>query len=333
METNPKNGFDMNRREILKSFALVLAGGLVINNVPGIAGAIVFGKKKGEQRQDIDPLKGIEENSDNKPDIVAIRNGEPDEMFRKGIEEFGGMKAFIKPGQKVIIKPNASFDSAPEYSANTNPILVGEIVRQALAAGASEVSVFDHTLNDWRSSYKNSGIEDAVRKAGGRMLPANEENLYEKISNHKAKRLKETALFKPLLDADVIINVPVLKNHGGAKMTCAIKNLMGYIWDRRYLHSNDLNQCIAELPLYIKPTLTIVDAYRVMLSNGPRGTGLSDVELIKYQLISPDMVALDSIAAQIMKYNLDEVSYIKIAEDLGFGTSDIKKLNIKRIDV
>lgn len=266
------------------------------------------------------------------PDLVAVRNGEPDKMFRKGIEALGGMKRFVKPGQKVIIKPNVSFDASPEYGSNTNPALVEEIVRQALAAGAAEVSVFDHTLNNWRSSYKNSGIEDAVTRAGGKMLPANDEELYENRSDPRAQKLTQTAVFKPLLDADVIINVPVLKNHGGAKMSCAIKNLMGCIWDRRMMHRNDLNQSIAETLLYMKPALNVVDAYRVMIANGPRGTGLEDVEVIKYQLISADPVAADTVAAQIMGYKLNDIPYIKIAQDLGFGQSDLKKLNISRMD-
>lgn len=306
----------MDRREFIKSVAAAAAVTAVSARMSKAAQA----------------LEAVSTENAAAPDLVAVRNGEPDKMFRKGIEALGGMKRFVKPGQKVIIKPNVSFDASPEYGSNTNPALVEEIVRQALAAGASEVGVFDHTLNNWRSSYKNSGIQDAVIRAGGKMLPANDEELYENRSDARAQKLTETAVFKPLLDADVIINVPVLKNHGGAKMSCAIKNLMGCVWDRRAMHRNDLNQSIAEMLLYMKPALNIVDAYRVMIANGPRGTGLEDVEVIKYQLISPDPVAADAVAAQIMGYKQNDIPYIKIARDLGFGQSDLKKLKISRMD-
>lgn len=265
------------------------------------------------------------------PDLVAVRNGSPEKMFREGIEALGGMKSFVRPGHKVVVKPNAAFDLAPEYGANTQPGLMAEIVSQARAAGASEVSVFDHTLSNWRNAYENSGIQDAVVNAGGKMLPAHEERFYELRQNPKALRLKETAVFKPLLEADVVINVPVLKNHGGARMSSAIKNLMGAVWDRRVMHRNDLNQSIAEMLLYMKPTLNVVDAYRIMIANGPRGTGLDDVEVIQYQLLSRDIVAVDSVAAQIMGYKLADIRYIGIAEGLGFGTSDLSKVKISRI--
>jgi uncharacterized protein (DUF362 family) len=266
------------------------------------------------------------------PDLVAVRNGEPVAMFRKGIDALGGIQAFVKPGQKVIIKPNISFDSGPERAANTNPELVGEVVRQVLAAGAKEVLVFDHTLNDWKTTYKLSGTQAEVERAGGKMISADEERSYVNQKNAKALKLQETDVFKPLLDADVFINMPILKHHGGAKMSCAIKNLMGNVWDRRIMHRSDLNQCIAEMLFYTKPTLNIVDAYRIMISNGPRGVSTDDVRLAKYMIISADAVAADVVATKVIGYELDEVPYIKIAEQLGFGKGDMTKLNIARLD-
>jgi uncharacterized protein (DUF362 family) len=267
------------------------------------------------------------------PDVVGVRNGMPVEMFRKGIDALGGMQAFVKPGQTVIIKPNVSFDSGPERGANTNPDLVAEIVRQAKAAGASKVSVFDHTLNEWRASYKNSGTQDAVERAGGAMIPANSDKYYELMKRPQAKRLKESALFKPMLEADVFINVPILKNHGGAKMSCAIKNLMGVVWDRRSWHGNDLNQSIAEVLYYVKPTLNVIDAYRVMRVNGPRGVSVDDVDIKKYMIISKDIVAADSAALGVIGYGLSDVPYVKIAGDLGFGKYDLSTLKVERISV
>jgi uncharacterized protein (DUF362 family) len=205
-------------------------------------------------------------------------------------------------------------------------------VRQAKAAGAAEVSVFDNTLNEWRSCYRNSGIQKAVEDAGGKMLSADDENLYQTMSRPAAKRLKESALFKPLLEADVFINVPTLKNHGGAKMSCAIKNLMGVVWDRWTFHRNDLNQSIAETLLYKKPDLNVIDAYRMMIANGPRGVSTDDVKMPKYMILSRDIVAADTVALSVIGYKLKDVPYISIAEGLGFGTTNLSKLKVARID-
>ena len=307
----------MDRRQFLKSAAVAAAGTAVAVKFPKTAMAAAKAASGAKKT----------------PDMAAVRGGEPVPMFRKGIEALGGMQAFVKPGQSVAIKPNASFDATPEYAANTNPELVGEIVRQCLAAGASRVIVFDHTLNNWRSAYRSSGIEAAVRAAGGVMLPANEERDYEPQSRSQAGAMREAKVFRPCLESDVVINVPVLKNHGGTKMTSAIKNLMGTVWDRRIMHRNNLPQSIADGVLYVKPQLNVVDAYRVMTANGPRGVSLDDVELMRHQIISTDIVAADVASARLMRYRIRDIPYIEAAERLGLGTSNLDKLDIVRLEV
>ncbi|MDR1310796.1 MAG: DUF362 domain-containing protein [Burkholderiaceae bacterium] len=307
----------MDRRQFIKSVVATTAGTALALKVNGVAQAAAGKSGKGKSAY---------------PDVVAVRNGEPDKMFRTGIAALGGMVAFVKPGQRVVVKPNAAFDAPPERGSNTNPILVGEIVRQCLSAGAADVAVFDNTLNDWRSAYGNSGIGEAVQKAGGRMLPADNESLYKPLTEARAERLKETAVFGALLSADVVINVPVLKNHGGAKMTGAIKNLMGAVWERRSMHRNDLNRSIAEMLYYMKPTLNVVDAYRVMVDHGPRGLSVDDVRLVRHLLLSRDIVAVDAVATRLLKYNQNDVKYIGIASQLGFGNGDIKTIQIKRLN-
>ncbi len=164
--------------------------------------------------------------------LVAVMGGEPDAMFRRGIVELGGIKKFVKPGYRVTVKPNIGWDKTPELAGNTNPRLVAEIVRQCFHAGAKEVIVFDHTCDDWRKCYKNSGIEDAARAAGATIVPAHEESYYRTISLPHGKNLKSAQIHKAILDSDVWINVPVLKNHGGANLTMSMKNHMGIVWDR-----------------------------------------------------------------------------------------------------
>ena len=307
----------MKRRDFLRAAALT-----------GVVSAIKLG---GADKLIAQPAK-----SSVSCDMVAVMNGTPDAMFQKAIAEMGGMGKFVKKGDKVVIKPNIGWDRSPQLAANTNPDLIAAIVKSCLAAGAKEVVVFDHTCDEWRACYKNSGIEDAVKNAGGKMAFAHEEKYFRKVNLPQGKRLKEALIHEAILDCDVWFNVPILKTHGGAKMTISMKNYMGIVWDRRYWHGNDLQQCIADCATYTKkPALNIVDAYRVMKSNGPKGRSENDVVMGNALFMSPDPVAVDTAAvrffAQIEKMNIDDVSHITKAQELKVGTMDLDTLNIKRI--
>lgn len=266
-------------------------------------------------------------------DLVAIRGGEPDVMFDKGIAALGGMSRFVKPGQRVLVKPNIGWDRTPERAGNTNPKLVKRIIEHCLDAGAKEVLVFDHTCHEWSKCYQHSGIEQAVAEAGGKMVPGNSEKYYKQVNVKGGVKLKQTDVHELMLDTDVFINVPILKNHSSSRATIAMKNLMGCVWDRGYYHKNDLHQCIADFLHFRKPDLNVVDAYRMMKRNGPVGVSLDDVVTLKSQLISTDIVAADAAAAKFLGMDPAKINHIKIAAEAGFGTMDLSKLNIKRIVV
>ncbi len=271
-------------------------------------------------------------------DLVAVLGGEPEVMFRKAIEEMGGMSRFISKGDKVCVKPNIGWDQPEEMGADTNPRLVAEIVKYCFDAGASEVIVFDHTCDDWRKCYQNSGIEAAAKAAGAKVLPAHEESYYKTVSLPKGERLKTTKIHEAIVNSDKWINVPCLKNHGGAQLTISMKNYMGIVWDRGFFHANDLQQCIADVCTYEKkPVLNIVDAYRLMKTSGPRGRSLSDVVVSKGLFISQDIIAVDTAATnffnQVREMPLSKVQHIVNGEKLGIGTTDLSKLNIRRVRV
>ncbi len=265
-------------------------------------------------------------------DMVAVRNGDPVAMFEAGIAVLGGMKTFVSKGQKVVIKPNIAWDQPPEIPANTNPDLVAAIVRHCLKSGAAKVTVFDHTCHNWDRTYKTSGIAKAVEDAGGVMAPANLEDHYRKVELPKAKTLKSALIHKEMLDCDVFINVPVLKHHGGAKLSLCMKNLMGVVWDRRFFHKNGLDQCIADMCFAPrKPDLNVIDAYRILRKNGPQARALEDGELAQYQMLGRDMVALDAAAAKLFGMKPEELGYVRFAGEMGAGEADLTKVRIKRI--
>jgi len=267
-------------------------------------------------------------------DLVAVKGGKPDAMFDKGIQALGGMKSFIKAGQTVVVKPNIGWDVSPERAANTNPALVKRIIEHCFNAGAKTVYVFDNTCDNWAKCYQNSGIEKAAKEAGAKVAPANTESYYQSVSISKAKKLKSAKVHELILESDVFINVPVLKHHSSADMTLSMKNLMGVVWDRRYWHLHDLHQCIADYATFSKkPTLNIIDAYRVLMKNGPRGTSEADVKLFQSQIISTDMVAADAAAISLFGKKPEDVRFMRIASDMNIGQIDLNKLKIARLNM
>ena len=267
-------------------------------------------------------------------DLVAVRGKDPGDMFDLAIAALGGMGAFVKKGQSVLVKPNIGWNSEPEKGADTNPQLVGRIVKRALEAGASKVIVFDHTCDsDWASCYKRSGIREAVEKAGGVMVTGNDKNAYRQVEIKGAKVMKQALVHPALLDADVVINVPVLKNHGGATMTCAMKNYMGVVWDRRWMHKNSLEQSIADSVLIRKPDLNVVDAYLVMTHGGPTGRSARSRSVkMKSLLASREILAIDTASAKLLGVTMPaNRNYLEKGAELKLGESDLKKLKIKRI--
>lgn len=279
-------------------------------------------------------LFGAELNEKQGPyDLVAARGGEPEVMFDKAIEAMGGMEAYVKPGQTVLVKPNIGWDVIPERGANTNPGLVKRVIEHCLQAGAKEVVVFDHTCDNWRRSYENSGIEAAVNAAGGKIRPGNDQSLFREVTIPGGKQLKDAQVHELVLDSDVFINIPVLKHHGGAQISISMKNLMGIVWDRRYWHRNNLQQCIADFGTYRKPDLNIVDAYRVMMQNGPRGVSEDDIVMMKSLIISPDMVAADTAATRLFGATPAQIGHIRMGHEMGVGNMEIEGLSIHRIVV
>ena len=265
--------------------------------------------------------------------LVAVKGGEPDQMFDKAMASLGGIQNFVPKGSMVVVKPNIGWDVPPERGGNTHPKLVSRIIEQCLQAGAREVSVFDNTCDTWSRCYKNSGIERAVKDAGGTMVPGNNEGYYQKVSVPQGKRLTKAKVHELVLDADVFINVPVLKHHSSSMVTIGMKNLMGIVWDRGYWHRNDLHQCIADFVTYKKPTLTVVDAYNVMKQNGPRGISVGDVVTMKSLIVSTDPVAADAAAAMIFGIQPADIRHIQLAADMGVGKINLKELAIDRIKI
>ena len=315
----------MKRRDFIKkSFSAAVAAGTVFSLAPW---KNMMGNNPSSEITDYD-LVAVMDTSGEKNEEIPV------EMYKQGINAMGGMQKFVKSGWKVVVKPNIGWDVRPELAANSNPHLVKKIVADCFDAGASQVVIFDNTCDEWTNCYNNSKIRPLAEEAGALVVPGNKENDYQEVDIPQGKKLKKAKVHKQILECDAFINVPILKSHGSARLTIAMKNLMGIVWDRRYWHMNNLHQCIADFATYSKkPVLNIVDAYRVMKQNGPRGTSEDDVIYQNTQLLSTDMVAVDAAAAKYFGYEPDEVNYIAIAHEMGVGNMNLEELSIKRIKI
>ncbi len=264
-------------------------------------------------------------------DLSVVVGDDPGKSVRKAIELLGGIKRYVKSGSTVLIKPNASWNRTPELAVNTNPDVVGAVVSLCRQAGAKKVIVADNTLHDAEKSYVRNGIGEAVRKAGGEIVLMEKTDFVE--VDMKGELLNKWPVYKGALDADVIINIPIAKHHFVSKVTFGMKNLMGLIdGDRGSLHNN-IDQAIVDMANFFKPQLTIIDAYRIMYKNGPKGNGLNDVKLTRTIIASHDIVAADSRAARLFGLKGTDIPHIIGGGQIGLGTHDLSKIKTKETKI
>ncbi len=264
--------------------------------------------------------------AEDKESEIFVGKGENfEEVTMKVIEKMGGIEKFVKRGEKVVIKPNIAWDRTPEQGANTHPDVVSAIVKLCRKAGAKEVIVIENPVNPWNVTYFISGIKEAVEKSNGIIKPPTE---WVSV-NVNGEVLKEAEVLKEVVECDVLIDVPVVKVHGGGVVTIAMKNFMGIVKDRRYFHRTDLHRCIAEITKYILPKtkLIILDATRIMLTNGPKGPG--ELKELKSVIGGTDIVALDAYGTTLLNKRPEQVPHIRIASEMGLGTMDLNKIKIK----
>lgn len=267
------------------------------------------------------------------PDLVVARGGEPEQLIRQALAAFGGIQSFVPKGAKVVVKPNICVAyHTYEYAATTNPWLVGALVKMAFEAGAASVQVFDYPFGgSAEEAYVRSGIAEQVKINGGEMMPMPSFK-YVATDVPQGRDIKRTKAFKDALEADVLIDVPIAKHHGEAGLTLGMKNLMGLVLDRSAIHTN-LGQRIADLTTLFHPTLTVVDAIRILMRHGPSGGYLEDVKKLDTVIVSPDIVAADSYATTLFGRQPDDIRYITAAAEMGLGNKDLKSLEIKEIAV
>ena len=252
--------------------------------------------------------------------LATSCGGGPVANLHQALAALGGIGAFVKPGERVAIKPNCAWDRTPEQAANTDPELIGELVRQCLSAGAASVTVLDNSCNDPGRTFTRSGIEKAARDAGA--STAHQRNAGTVRLDLGGTTLGAWEVLKPIAEADRVINVPVVKHHSLSRATLGMKNWFGAIVGRRANLHQRIAQVCAELGATFRPTLTVVDATRILTGGGPTGGSLALVNPADCIAVATDPVAADAWGAGLLEFGPEQLPHIAIAARLGLGTAD-----------
>jgi len=318
----------MNRREFIKKvwpasiLSLSAVGiGLVFHNRTKNPDIIV-------QKPMIIDRRIADDN--NYPKMVIIQGSDYSRLVNEAINALGGIKRFINSNDVVLIKPNIGWDRLPEQAANTNPELVKEVVRLCLSAGAKKVIVTDISCNEYNRCFNRSGIKDAVESVGG-IIELPSERKFSDI-NMGGDVLGVRKVYSLYFEATKIINMPIAKHHSLTGATLGMKNWYGILGGRRnQLHQN-INESIADLANFVRPTLVIMDATRVLMRNGPQGGNISDVLKADTIIAGTDQVAIDAYTGErFFNLNSQQLGFLEIAHRKGIGNKNYSELNPKEI--
>ena len=253
----------------------------------------------------------------------------PEDLVRRAVEALGGMKRFVSRGDVVVIKPNIGWDRLPIHAANTNPDVVGAVVKLAFDAGAKKVIVADGSCNDPNRCFQRSGIWRTAYALGAEVvLPAEHRFRTTRI---RGEVLDEWPIFTTLVDADKVINVPVAKHHNLAKYTAAMKNWYGVLGGRRNRLHQSIDLSIADLATFMRPSLVVVDATRVLVRNGTQGGNIDDTKVMNTVIATVDQVAADAYGCTLIGQHRDHVPYLKMGHERGLGTMYWENLRWKEV--
>jgi len=265
------------------------------------------------------------------PDLAVAHGISPEKIVRAAIDALGGIKTFVSRGDVVIVKPNIAWDRTPEQAGTTNPEVVAAVVKLCFEAGAKKVRVFDRPVNDPRRCYVQSGIAPAAGALGADVEFVDDRKF--KDVDIKGTALKTWPLYTEVFEADKVINVPIAKHHGSAKLTMSLKNWMGVMGGQRRQIHQKLDESLVDLSTKIKPTLTILDAVRILTANGPQGGSLADVKKLDTVIAGVDQLAIDAYGATLFGMKGSDLGYVRIGHERGLGQMDLNKVKIRKVNI
>ena len=250
-------------------------------------------------------------------------------LARKVFEAAGGIQNFVSKQDVVVIKPNISWARPPDLAATTNPEVLEAVVELCQEAGAKKVRIADHTIHDARRCFAITGAGMVAKKTGADLIyPRSSLMRTMKLRGH---RLDVWPVFLPLIEADKVINLPVAKVHSLSGLTLGMKNWIGAVGGRRSALHQDIHLTIVDLAQFFNPTITLIDATRIMVANGPSGGSRSDVAVSNRLILSDDPVAADANAARLFSLRPQDIGFIKLGEKWGLGTTEFQTLRQHKV--
>ncbi len=269
-------------------------------------------------------------------DVVKVK-GSPAAATRTAVALLGGIQEFVKPGSRVVIKPNMSFARPPGQASNTHPDVVKELVVLCKEAKAKNIVVLDHTLASPQKCLERSGILESVNTVERNLVfAANHHKFYQDIQLPQGENLTHTQIIKEVLKSDALIAAPVAKSHSATGVSLSLKGMMGLIWDRGVMHGQNLDTAIVDICTRLKADLTVIDGSRVLSTNGPNGPGkvLHENTIIASQdMVAADACAVASFTWYGRKFRPGQVKHIREAHRRKLGRMDIENLNIKTVTI
>lgn len=314
MQKDRQKEMQMGRRQFLKQVSLWSAGVLMVPPVFDVTPRLMAASMAS-------------------PQILVAKGTDYPAMTRTLVEAAGGMGAFVSPGDRVVIKPNIGWDRNVDQGANTHPVIVTTLAALALGAGASQVMVFDRTCNEERRCYQNSGIKPALEAMKDKRVRCTyvDDRKFVPVTIKQGQSLKEWEFYKDALEADCYINVPVAKHHSSSGLSMGLKNAMGVIGGWRGKIHYDLSAKIADLNLVIRPALTLVDATRVIIRNGPSGGSLDDVKRLDTLIAGVDPIAVDAYTTTLFGLKPADIGSTVEGFNRGLGQMDLDRCQIRMV--
>lgn len=310
----------MDRREFLKNAGKAAALAAVV----GDAGLMNIGCQSHNYTKVAKAKPNFEVATEKSaPKVVLAHNEDHAHALSSALDGIGGIGRFVKKGERVLLKPNVAWNRVPEQAVNTNPIIVGEMVRQCLLAGASEVLVTEYGTDDAQRTFMRSGIRAAVEQNGGRLIISGDDDFIR--DDFKGKFIGSWPVLKYIFEVDRLINMPIAKHHGLVYGTASMKNFFGAIGGNRDSLHDQLDQAIVDLASYFRPTLTVIDATRVLMRHGPEGGSFADVKKCDSVICATDQVAGDSRASEFHGKSGREIPHVVLAAQQGLGEIDYRK--------
>jgi uncharacterized protein (DUF362 family) len=266
-------------------------------------------------------------------DIATVTGSDHFADTIKAVDKLGGMKKFVSRDSRVALLINSAFRNPGTIA---DPDIGLAVMRMCFEAGAKEVcSLLNEKTAYWNKSKRAEEHTDMLAA----LTPAGKTT---NIAIPKGRSLKEVQVTQAFLDYDVLIDIPIVKDHTGTNFTGTLKNYMGISGpSNRYFHTGSnpkskgyyedvpfLSQCIADLNLLRKPDLCVVDATEFVTTNGPFGPG--KLKKLDKVVAGSDRVAVDAFVAGFLGLKGSDILMIQMAHEHGLGEIDLNKLNIQQ---